>query len=149
MNLKNIHYAENQSYFNEVLQHLKVCDDAFMPPLSSRVELQAYALKIFDKAHRFEAWQDVEMVGLIAAYCNDPEKQAAFITSVSVTPSCHGMGIASQLMKQCIRKLESQSFKHLKLEVASNNLPAILLYQKFGFSHDRAQGAALTMNLTL
>lgn len=148
MNVKNIHYAENLSNLNEVLQHLKACDDAFMPPLSSRVELQAYALKISDKAHRFEAWQDVEMVGLIAAYCNDPEKQTAFITSVSVAPSCHGMGIASQLMEQCIRKLKTHSFKRLQLEVASNNLPAIRLYQKFGFSHDRAQDAALTMTLT-
>lgn len=148
MNVKNIHYAENQSNFNEVQQHLKACDNAFMPPLSSRVELQAYALKIFDNANRFEAWQDVEMVGLIAAYCNDPEKQAAFITSVSVTPSCYGMGIASQLMAQCIRKLKSHSFKRIQLEVATNNLPAIRLYHKFGFSHDRAQGAALTMTLT-
>ena len=148
MNVKNIHCAENQSNLNDVLQHLKACDDTFMPPLSNRVELKAYALKIFDKANRFEAWQDVEMVGLIAAYCNDPEKKTAFITSVSVTPSCHGMGIASRLMEQCIRKLKSHSFKRLQLEVASNNLPAIRLYQKFGFSHDRSQGAALTMTLT-
>lgn len=148
MNVKNIHYAENQSNLNEVLQHLNACDEAFMPPLSSRVELQAYALKIFDKAHRFEAWQDVEMVGLIAAYCNDPAKQSSFITSVSVSPSFQGMGIASRLMEQCIRELKSHTFKRLQLEVASNNLPAIRLYQKFGFSHVRAQGAALTMTLT-
>lgn len=143
-----IHYDENQSCLKDVISHLKKCDAIFLPPLSSRVELQAYALKICDKAHRFEAWQEIELVGLIATYCNDPEKQSAFITSVSVAPSCHGMGIASQLMEQCIRKLKTHSFKRLQLEVASNNLPAIRLYQKFGFSHDRAQDAALTMTLT-
>jgi len=68
---------------------------------------------------------------------------------VSVIPSCIGMGVASQLIANCIHTLQHQSFKHLQLEVATTNLPAIKLYKKFGFSSECAPGAALLMSLTL
>ncbi len=149
MSGKKIQYAENQSVLNDVFQHLKTCDASFIPPLSTRVNLDAYALKICDKAHRYEAWQDDQLAGLIAAYCNAPDKRVAFITSVSVIPSCIGMGVASQLMAHCIHTLQQQSFKLLQLEVATTNLPAIKLYQKYGFSRKCAPGAALLMTLAL
>lgn len=142
-------YADNRSSLNEVLQHLKVCDNSFTPPLSTRVNLDAYALKTRQNAHRFEAWQGDQLAGLIAAYCNAPDKRVAFITSVSVIPSYIGMGVASQLMAHCIHSIQQQSFKLLQLEVGTTNLPAIKLYQKFGFSGECAPGAALLMTLTL
>jgi ribosomal protein S18 acetylase RimI-like enzyme len=149
VSVEKIHYADNQSSLHEVLQHLKVCDNSFIPALSTRVNLDAYALKIRDNAYRYEAWQGDQLTGLIAAYCNDPDKRVAFITSVSVIPSCIGMGVASHLMAHCIQTLQLQSFKHLQLEVSISNLPAIMLYQKFGFSSECATGAALMMNLAL
>ena len=149
MSGKKIQYAENRSTLNEVLQHLKVCDKSFTPHLSIRINLDAYALKIRENAHRYEAWQADQLAGMIAAYCNAPDKRVAFITSVSVIPSCIGMGVASQLMARCIHTLQQQSFKLLQLEVAKTNLPAIKLYQKFGFSGEYAPGAALLMTLKL
>ena len=149
MSGKKIQYADNRSSPNEVLEHLKACDNTFTPPLSTRVNLNAYALKIWENAYRFEAWEADQLAGLVAAYCNAPDKRVAFITSVSVIPSCIGMGVASQLMAHCIHTLQHQSFKHLQLEVATTNLPAIKLYQKFGFSSECAPGAALLMSLTL
>jgi ribosomal protein S18 acetylase RimI-like enzyme len=146
---KKIQYADNRSSLNEVLQHLKDCDSLFAPPLSNRVNLDAYALKIYDNAFRFEAWRGEELVGMIAIYCNAPDKKVAFITSVSVIPSCIGMGVASQLMANCIHTLQQHSFKFLQLEVATTNLPAINLYQKFGFSSEYAPDAAMLMTLTL
>ncbi len=146
---KKIQYAENRSTFNEVLQHLKVCDKSFAPHLSTRINLDAYALKIRQNSHRYEAWQGDQLAGMIAAYCNAPDKRVAFITSVSVIPSCIGMGVASQLMASCIHTIQQQSFKLLQLEVATTNLPAIKLYQKFGFSSELAPGAALLMTLKL
>ncbi len=149
MSGKKIQYFDNRSSLNEVLQHLKVCDNSFTPPLSTRVNLDAYALKIRENAFRYEASQGDRLAGLIAAYCNAPDKQVAFITSVSVIPTCIGMGVASQLMVHCIHTLQQQSFKRLQLEVDTTNLPAIKLYQKFGFSSELAPGAALLMTLTL
>lgn len=149
MSIEQTKYADNRSSLIEVLQHLKACDNSFIPPLSTRVNLDAYALKIWGNAHRYEAWQGDQLAGLIAAYSNAPDKQVAFITSVSVIPSCIGMGVASQLMVHCIHSLQQQSFKRLQLEVATTNLPAIKLYQKFGFSSELASGAALLMTLTL
>jgi ribosomal protein S18 acetylase RimI-like enzyme len=146
---KKIQYADNRSSLNEVLQHLKVCDNTFVPPLSTRVNLNSYALRIWENAYRFEAWEADQLAGLVAAYCNAPDKRVAFITSVSVSPSCIGMGVASQLMAHCIHTLQHQSFKQLQLEVATTNLPAIKLYQKFGFSSECERGAALLMTLTL
>lgn len=149
MSAKQIYYAENNSSFHEVLEHLKVCDNSFIPPLSTRINLDAYALKIRDNAHRYEAWHGKQLAGLIAAYCNAPDKRVSFITSMSVIPSCLGMGVASQLMAHCIHTLQQQSFKQLQLEVAVINLPAIKLYQKFGFSSECDSGTSLLMTLVL
>ncbi len=149
MSGKKIQYFDNRSSLIELLQHLNVCDNSFAPPLSTRVNLDAYALKIRENAFRYEAWQGDRLAGLIATYCNAPDKQVAFITSVSVIPSCTGMGIASQLMAHCIHTLQQQSFKQLQLEVHTTNLPAIKLYQKFGFSSELSPGASMLMTLTL
>ena len=54
--------------------HLAHCDAHFVPPLSGRVDIDAYAAKIADQAERFEAWAGGRSSGLVAAYCNDPDR---------------------------------------------------------------------------
>ena len=79
-----VHIHRNRASAAEIDAHLRACDDSFAPALSRRVDIDAYASKIAARAERFEAWANDRLVGLLAAYCNDPERRVAFVTSVSV-----------------------------------------------------------------
>lgn len=144
-----VEYLLNKASETEIAEHLSSCDTDFVPPLSGRVEINEYAQKILSKASRFEAWSGGTLVGLIAAYCNDQEKRIAYITSVSVLKEWNGKGIAACLMSRCIKDMKALGMRQVCLEVASDNTPAIRLYEKNGFVVDKANAPFVTMNLYL
>jgi ribosomal protein S18 acetylase RimI-like enzyme len=140
----------NQSSAAEILAHLVRADGGFEPSLSSRVDIHAYAQKLQDRAVRFEAWLDEELVGLVASYCNQPDKKGkAFVTSVSVLPQSQGQGIADRLMRQCIEHARGLGFRQMELAVDQRSMPAVALYRKLGFSTLRKDGSTLIMGMTL
>jgi ribosomal protein S18 acetylase RimI-like enzyme len=142
-------YRVSQSSAAEITDHLLCSDTAFVPALSSRVDIRAYAQKLQDRAVRFEAWLGEDLVGLVASYCNQTDGSNAFVTSVSVWPECQGQGIADRLMRQCIEHVRSLGFVQMVLEVDQRSLPAVALYQKLGFSELRSSGSTLIMVITL
>jgi ribosomal protein S18 acetylase RimI-like enzyme/2-polyprenyl-3-methyl-5-hydroxy-6-metoxy-1,4-benzoquinol methylase len=142
-----VEFCLNQATEAEIADHLLRCDADFVPPLSGRVEIDGYAHKIADKAMRFEAWAEGVLVGLVAAYCNDSERCAAYITSVSVLQGWKIRGIASRLMKQCIEHVKEQGFECIELEVDSQNISAAKLYEKMGFIMNRMNDRTAIMHL--
>ncbi len=144
----NVEYRVNQASPAEITAHLLRCDHAFHPALSTRVDIPTYARKIHDRSARFEAWQDKDLVGLVAVYDNDPEGQSAFVTSVSVLPTHQGRGIAAALMRSCIDHVRRLGLACIELEVDQRSEPAIALYRNLGFTTNRAHGTALTMSMT-
>ena len=78
-------------------EHLLRCDARFTPPLSTRVDIAAYAKKIRDEAWTFEAWDRRGLAGLVAAYV-DPGKRSCDITDVSVLAEHCGKGVATRLV---------------------------------------------------
>ncbi len=139
----------NQATTLEVIDLLQSCDRAFVPPLSSRVNISDYAHKIVSKAQRFEVWADGSMVGLVAAYFNEVAKSTAFISSVSVLPAWQGLGIASQLVARCLEYGRSCGFKRIELEVNSGNSAALRLYETSGFLRVGSIDQSVTMYLNL
>ena len=132
----------------QIADHLLRCDASFVPPLSGRADVYAYARKIASNATRFEAW-DRALVGLLAAYCNDEKRVAAYITSVSVVDGWRGRGIASRLLEQCIEHARVREFQRVELEVDGENVSAIRLYTQNGFVIAAADGRTSTMRLDL
>jgi ribosomal protein S18 acetylase RimI-like enzyme len=130
----NIKRCINQSNAQEIAEHLDYCDNLFKPSLSSRVNIEQYALKIFNNATRFEALEQGKIVGLVAIYCNTEERVLAYITSVSVNRGRQGAGIGSYLLDDGIKYIKSLGFKAIELEVDSENINAINLYERKGFS---------------
>lgn len=129
---------------------LRRCDSAFIPPLSTRVELDAYAAKIAANALRLEAWHDTEPVALLAMYCNDVASGTAYITSVSVAPGHARQGIASALLTEARRRAAAVGMRRLALEVDANNHAALRLYQQHGYASAAApSGPAMLMSLNL
>lgn len=117
----------------DVLRHLRAHDDAFQPPLSSRVNLADYARKLADRAVRLEAWVGDDLVGLVAVYCNSIDHDAAFVSNVSVLADHAGRGIARQLMQAAIAHVLGLGFSSLYLEVDRRAVVAVRLYQSLGF----------------
>ncbi len=144
-----IEFIQNHSDTQTVMRHLFCCDADFIPPLSDRVEIENYAQKIVQQAARFEALMDGELIGLVAAYCNDFEQRVAYITSVSVLPSWQGRGIAAQLITQCIGHCRDQGFASISLEVDGQNLVALKLYTSRGFTFCETRGRKMSMRLNL
>lgn len=144
-----VEYRSNKASEAEIAEHLSRCDADFVPPLSSRVEITDYAQKIASKAARFETWSGGTLIGLVAAYCNDREKRIAYITSVSVLKAWTGEGIAACLIKQCIEHAKASGMRQVSLEVASDNAPAIRLYEKSGFVAGKVNAPFVTMDLNL
>jgi ribosomal protein S18 acetylase RimI-like enzyme len=142
-------YHINCALQDHLVAHFKCCDNSFQPSLSSRVDLSDYACKLLIAAKRFEAWSGDQLIGLVAAYCNDPSGFTAFITSVSVLPAYQGQGIAAQLLDNCLKQLRMQGFGLVKLEVNPQNEKAAALYKKYGFRDRDFNGQASTMVLIL
>lgn len=130
---KGIVYKINQSKRNDIYDHLLDCAGLFVPPLNIKVDIDYYTNKIYENADTFEAWDNDELIGLVAIYCTNFEDQEAYITNVSVVEAFSGMGIASELLSMCIKYVESINFKKIVLKVNENNSIARSLYKKFGF----------------
>ena len=144
-----VKYMLNMASEAELAEHLSHCDADFVPPLSGRVKIGAYAKKIASKAARFEAWSGDTLVGLVVAYCNDHEKHIAYITSVSVLREWMGKGISSCLMIQCIEHVKVSGMRQITLDVAIDNTPAKRLYEKHGFVVDKVNAPFVSMDLYL
>jgi len=131
-----------------IAEHLRRCDEDFVPRLSDRVEIDEYSRKIVRRATRFEAWASGSLVGLVAAYFN-PDRQTAFITTVSVDPGHRNRGLASRLVAQCIAYAEERGESRVQLEVDGANGPAIDLYKAQGFRVAEVNERTLSMNRDL
>lgn len=142
-------FRTNCASHEQLVAHLRSCDQGFLPPLSSRVELFGYASKLQIAARRFEAWDSAQVVGLVAAYFDGPVERTAFITSVSVLPTYKGRGIAAQLIEKCLQQVRIQEFNTVKLEVNSQSQAAVGLYKKYGFACTSINGDTLTMILKI
>lgn len=145
----NIAYSMNRSGVAEIVAHLLHADTSFVPALSSRVDIQAYAHKLHGRAVRFEAWLGQELVGLVAIYYNQSDGGKTFVSNVSVWPECQGQGIAGRLMQQCIAHVQGLGFGQMELEVDQRSLSAVALYEKLGFNTLHSSDSTLTMGMTL
>ena len=144
-----IDFTSNQAGAALLATHLHCCDALFVPPLSSRTEIDGYARKIVANALCFEAWSEGVLVGMVATYCNDVDGGVAFITNVSVLPQWQGKGIASQLVGRSVAHARSMKFDRVELEVDADNTAAIRLYRKQGFAYRAAHGKATVLSLAL
>jgi len=144
----SITYQTKTATKNDVLLHLNLCNDAFIPKLDSRVNIEEYATKISQYAITFEAWNNQQLIGLIATYFNQ-ENHFGFITNVSVLKENMGTGVASELIEMCIQYASINNYEEIKLEVNKDNTPAINFYKKYNFTEIETKNDSLIMNLKI
>lgn len=141
-------YDRNRSRVEDVREHLLACNEAFVPPLGNRVAIPDYAAKLVAQAERFEAWAGPDLIGLVAIYCNGPERRDAFVTNVSVVPDRTRRGIGRSLLSEAIAHARSLGFGRLVLSV-DRRANALGIYRNLGFRDEATDGETLRLFLDL
>lgn len=149
MDVAVVHYKVKAATRGDLRAHLGLCSSHFSPPLAERVDLDDYALKLFERSVTFEAWVGADLLGLVAAYVNAGSERPTHVSSVSVAPTLAGQGVAFELMRRCLAYARDAGARCVMLEVARAALPARSLYRKLGFEPTGEHGDLLTMSLSL
>lgn len=123
----------NTSITEQIVTHLKKCDTLFVPNLSSYVDIESYAEKLFDKAVRIECFEEDELLALLAFYVN-LDNNFCFITNVSVDEKLKGKKIGDSLLFELDKYCLENSIKQIQLEVRKENSKAINFYKKHNFA---------------
>lgn len=76
------------------------------------------------------ARQEDRIAGYCGMYCSFDEGE---ITNVAVSPEMQGCGIGKQIISGLLRKAQEKGVSRIVLEVRVSNMPAIRLYEEFGF----------------
>ena len=145
--MTSLRYTQGTASVQELRTHLLECNPHFVPPLQDKVDLRDYAQKIFEHAVTFEAWSDDVLVGMVAAYFNDLDERAGFITNVSTLKRYMGQGIASKLIHSAIEHARQHDFVAILLEVEKANEHAIELYEKIRFHRVEDRDSAILMKI--
>ncbi|MBB1419452.1 GNAT family N-acetyltransferase [Pseudoalteromonas sp. SG44-1] len=122
----------NEGDFTPFFKLLNEVDADFSPTLSSRVNLEQYALKLLKVATVFGVYKKNQLVGAIAVYMNDLDSKVAFCPFIAILPSSRGQGLSQRLLELAIAELKSKQFNSLSLTVRADS-PASHLYKKVGF----------------
>jgi len=146
---RTVRLAVSTALAAQIAAHLQRCDQYFRPPLSTRLDLAEYARKLHQSAITFEGWCADDLIGLVAAYLNDPAGEAGYVTNVSVDKPFQGGGLAFTLMRQCLARASELRFKRLTLEVAEENEKAVTLYRRLGFEAINKTPGLLKMAVVL
>lgn len=149
MSLPEIQFFIKKASVVDLLSNLKTCDLDFFPSLSSRVSLEEYAKKLYNNSITFEAWDDNELIGMVAVYFNDLQESIGYISNVCVEDKYKGYHIASDLMKKCINYAKEHEFKSIILEVNEKSGAAIHLYHKFNFHQIGIDNEIIKMQLEI
>jgi ribosomal-protein-alanine N-acetyltransferase len=108
----------------DVFQLEKICFEQDAWPL-----LDVLGVLTFSQVIRLKAVLDQSMVGFIAADLRHIKK-TAWIATLAVHPDYRRFGIGTMLLHACEEQIP---FKKIRLSVRRTNLPAIQLYQKYGY----------------
>lgn len=149
MTALDIQYKKNTATTKQLIEHLEICKNNFIPPLDKTVDISSYAKKINELSINFEAWAGNVLAGLVAVYFNDYVNRTAFITNVSTVKQYSGNGIASRLLQNCIHHAEHNSFKYINLQVSKDNAGAVALYSKSGFVKIMEEAGEVEMQKTV
>lgn len=127
-----------------------------MPPLSDRVAIPEYAVKLLKQGVIFVLLDErLQECGMIAFYSNDQVHHTGFITFLAVTPGCRGRGLGRKLVEHSLAEMSMHGMTHARLEVHVGNAAARELYASCGFkelngnSEGQRRGQSIIMTRVL
>ena len=106
-------------------------DNEFDIPLSQKVNVDEYTLKLYTHADFFVCYNDDKIVGMICCYMNRPPE--AYISHVCVDPKYQGKGVFGELFVLLKDRCLKNTINSIALEVGLLNVKARLAYERKGF----------------
>jgi ribosomal protein S18 acetylase RimI-like enzyme len=140
-------FRQNNSSYGEILEHLRSMDYSHLNGVKSLAELDIYAKKLATNSERFEYWKSSELIGILCFYINT-EKKLIFITNISIDENYRGNGLAKKLILELIDRYQKDLKYAITLNVGGNNLKALSLYKKMGFSLEEKVGSRFNLKKT-
>jgi len=121
--------------FQRIFMDPRVVANTLQIPLPS-LELWGKRLETLTDTRMLVALADGEVVGMCGIHTNpNPRRAHAAMIGMAVQGSLHGRGVGSALLTEAISLADNWlHLLRLELSVFADNLPAIKLYQKFGFA---------------
>ena len=139
MEIRKLNANDAQLYYDLRIEALTDSPDVFAARLEDAmkrpVEQTAESLAL-EHAATFGAFSNGKLCANVTLLRNTAPKMnhRASVVAVYVTPSARGKGIARRLMQQLLVFAAGwQGLERLDLMVASENLPAVALYERLGF----------------
>jgi ribosomal protein S18 acetylase RimI-like enzyme len=114
--------------------YLESVDDLFSVPLSSRVDLQSYSMKLLDHGIVYVAIRDDgRIAGLVGFYANDSEGGTAYLSLIVVSRDAQGRGVGTRLIAEAMSTAAKLGMQRMRLEVQRANTRAQAFYARLGF----------------
>jgi ribosomal protein S18 acetylase RimI-like enzyme len=146
-----IKYLEGNKHIELVVlfNYLQKIDSDFNPTLTTRVDLEKYAEKLFNKSSIITAYNMNNLVGLICYYSNETRNKIGYLSLVHISKSHRGKGIYGNLFCKMITNLKNLEFIQLRLEVSNQNNHAQDIYRNDGFANNKVLEHGIIMSLDL
>ncbi|MGF7037135.1 GNAT family N-acetyltransferase [Mucilaginibacter lappiensis] len=97
-------------------------------------DLNAYVDKLIEKACLLTIIEQDVLKGLLAYYANDYENKVAFLSMLIISPSARRMGYGRRLVEFVFTELTLKGFKKCCTEVKEDNIKALTVCKKLGFT---------------
>lgn len=117
----------------ELVELLKTFGDLLPDPLSSRISLSSYAVKVQEKAEIALAYNNKRVVGFLVMYANDLVSRKAHIPIISILSDFQGRGIGKVLLSRAVALARQKKMHELWLTVDQGNHIAQHVYSELRF----------------
>ena len=126
------------------------CGEAFHnQTLNTQDAIDQLSRKFASSGRFLVAERGKDLLGFCAYYANDEVSKVAFLSMIIVRSHAQGTGTGSRLLASAIEDCRSRGMKHLRLEVANDNISAIAFYEKRGFKLEHINAASRNLILDL
>lgn len=143
-----IRQLENSTCDIELLySYLSLVDQDFRIPLSQKVDLHEYAVKLLIHGIVIAYEENNHLLSCRGFYCNDVESGIAYGVMMSTLPEAQGRGYARLLIEEMFKICRSKGFK--AVISSSVNPKAVALYKSLGYKEINVQPDGNEIRVTL
>jgi len=112
-------------------------------------DLDVYIDKLINSASIITIMAQDALLGFLAYYANDNVSKIGFISMLIIDPSTKRMGYGRRLVEFAVKDLMLKGFKKCRTEVNANNIKAINICKRLGFSYIGRNDAYYVFELNL
>jgi len=112
-------------------------------------DLDVYIDKLINSASIITIMAQDALLGFLAYYANDHVSKIGFISMLIIDPSTKRMGYGRRLVEFAVKDLTLKGFKKCRTEVNANNIKAVNICKRLGFTYIGRNDAYYVFELNL